>query len=283
MSFKNNIKKAIREIMRYMPIKEKINIPVMHGELLKGRTALITGGSGGIGLEIAKLFALNEANVIIVGRDISKLEKSKKEIMSLNKNAFIDFEQLDISKVNELEKNLNSILKKINMPIDILVNNAGVLCMKDFWNMDEREFDKVINTDLKGTYFLTQIYSKYLIKNKIKGNILNISSSSSIRPAITPYHLAKNSLNAFTKGLAKELIKYGIVVNGIAPGPTATDMLLEGDENINRPSSPNGRYATPEEIANISVILVSNISNNIIGETVFVTGGCATLTYDDWN
>ena len=149
--------------------------------------------------------------------------------------------------------------------------------------MDEREFDKVINTDLKGTYFLTQIYSKYLIKNKIKGNILNISSSSSIRPAITPYHLAKNSLNAFTKGLAKELIKYGIVVNGIAPGPTATDMLLEGDENINRPSSPNGRYATPEEIANISVILVSNISNNIIGETVFVTGGCATLTYDDWN
>ena len=112
MSFKNNIKKAIREIMRYMPIKEKVNIPVMHGELLKGRTALITGGSGGIGLEIAKSFALNEANFIIVGRDVSKLEKAKKEIMSLNKNVFIDFEQLDISKVNELEKNLNSILKK---------------------------------------------------------------------------------------------------------------------------------------------------------------------------
>mgnify|MGYP001105803198 CR=1 FL=1 len=122
-----------------------------------------------------------------------------------------------------------------------------------------------------------------MLENKIKGNILNISSSSSIRPALTSYQLTKWGIRAFTKGLAKELSPKGIVVNSIAPGPTATDMLLNGDNNINRPNSPIGRYATTDEIASLSTILVSDLSRMIDGDTIFATGGCGNLTFDDWD
>ena len=122
-----------------------------------------------------------------------------------------------------------------------------------------------------------------MIDNKIKGNILNVSSSSAVRPALTSYQLAKWGIRAFTKGLAKELSPRDIVVNSIAPGPTATDMLLDGGDNINRPSSPNGRYSTPEEIASLCVVLVSKLARVVDGDTIFATGGAGILTYDDWD
>lgn len=87
-----------------------------------------------------------------------------------------------------------------------------------------------------------------------------------------------------TLGLAKHLSADGIVVNAIAPGPTATSMLMGNDEqSISRPASPSGRYTTPEEVANLSVVLVSDLGRMINGDTVYVTGGCGLLTFDDWS
>lgn len=167
--------------------------------------------------------------------------------------------------------------------IDIFVNNAGVLNKTNFYNATESDYDNVLDTDLKGAYFLAKIVSEYMRKNKAAGNILNISSSSALRPANTPYHLAKWGIRGMTLGLAKELSQYDIVVNAIAPGPTATNMLLDaGDKDISRPASPSGRYAAAEEIANLATVLVSSLGRMVNGDTLYATGGCGNLTLDDW-
>jgi len=118
--------------------------------------------------------------------------------------------------------------------------------------------------------------------NKIKGNILNIVSSSSLRPALTPYTISKWGMRSFTLGLAKVLIPYGIVVNALAPGPTATEMLIkDGYDGIENQANPSGRFATASEVANMAVILVSSIGRMIVGDTIYMTGGAGLFTYDD--
>ena len=142
----------------------------------------------------------------------------------------------------------------------------------------------VMDTNLRGTIFISRIISENMIRKNIKGNILNICSSSSLRPANTPYVLSKWGLRGYTLGLAKTLIKHGIVVNGLAPGPTATPMLLkENVKNIALPQNPTGRYALPEEIANMAVVLTSDMGRMVVGEIVYMTGGSGVITFDDVN
>ena len=138
--------------------------------------------------------------------------------------------------------------------------------------------DKVMNINVKGTFFMCQEISKIMIKKGIKGHILNISSSSALRPAWTPYQMSKWTVRGFTLGLADTLIPYGIIVNAIAPGPTATPMLekKEGDYIYNR-NNPSKRFAMPEEIANVAVMLVSDMGNLIVGDTIYVTGGSGVI------
>lgn len=130
---------------------------------------------------------------------------------------------------------------------------------------------------------MSQIVAKKMINNRVKGNILNIASSSSLRPGTNAYTLSKWGIKALTEGLAKKFISDNIVVNGIAPGPTATPMMLKGTDklNISLPNSPSGRYTTPEEIANIAVILVSDMGRQIVGDIIYMTGGSGTITIDD--
>lgn len=279
-----NLRKGVREVLRYLPIKKSIKTPVIYGELLKNRVALITGGTSGIGYAIADNFIKNGACVIITGRNKVKLNSAIESLKKANEDAKIYGFELDNSDIKNMNKKFENIINNIDdNKIDILVNNAGIINKTSFWNATEEDFDAVINTNLKGTYFFTKIVAKYMVDRKIEGNILNISSSSSVRPALTSYQLAKWGIRAFTKGLAKELSNKNIVVNSIAPGPTATDMLLDGDDNINRPSSPIGRYATSEEIASLAVILVSSLSKMVDGDTLLATGGCGNLTYEDWD
>ena len=123
-----------------------------------------------------------------------------------------------------------------------------------------------------------------MIENHINGNILNLASSSSIRPANSAYAISKWGIKGLTLGLAKMLIKHNIVVNGIAPGPTATPMLMkDGDNSISLPQNPSGRYVMPEEIANLAVILVSSMGRMVVGDIIYVTGGAGVITYDDVN
>ena len=268
--------------------KIPVEIPTLYGEVLKGKVAVVTGGTTGIGFEIAKAFIHNGASVIITGRDSERIAnavvKLKKEIGN-SENMFVCGEVLDNTMTTQIEDRWKQILSHIeNKHIDILVNNAGVISKTHFGKTDEKDYNLVMETNLKGTYFLSEIVSNYMIKNGIKGNILNISSSSALRPAVSAYSMAKWAIHGLTLGMAKKLSPYGIVVNSIAPGPTATRMLQSDNIiNINRMSSPSERYATASEIANLAVIMVSDMSKMLNGDTMYATGGCGLLTFDDYD
>lgn len=258
-------------------------VSMTQNELLKNRCALITGGTSGIGYAIAEAYIDAGACVIITGRDQERLNKSINKLRSKNVNVFGCV--LDNTKVDTFDKVFQDLIVKIGERgyphIDILVNNAGVN-YKGMPNATEYEYDKVLDTNLKGVFFLSQMFGKYMVANNIKGNILNIASSSSLRPADSAYCVSKWGIRGLTLGLAKSLAQYGVTVNGLAPGPTATPMMINDNQtNMALKRIPLGRYIMPEEIANMATILVSNMGRAIMGDIVYMTGGAGILTYDD--
>lgn len=276
---KKIIKIIFNKVKRCLKFKEAIYIPVFQGELLKGRIALITGGGKGIGYYIAKCFYDNGASVIITGRDESVLAKAVETIKNDSKHhGYIEYNVLDITSDN-VEMELNKICE--NKRIDILVNNAGIGIGETIGNTKKTDFDNVYNTNIKGMYFISQYFYNYYKNNHIHGNILNVLSSSSLRPATTPYSISKWGMHGFTIGLAKKAIEYGIIVNGIAPGPTIGGMIKNADDDLTLTTSPIKRYATPQEIANGALFLVSDMGKTIVGDVIYMTGGAGIITVDD--
>lgn len=282
-----NIKQIVKRIVKYIlygipQVKTPIVVSVNFNDLLRGRVALVTGGTSGIGKAIAEAFLKCGATVVITGRTQSKIDIVLESLdkFTSQHNSVFGFE-LNNSKPSSFEAQIKMILDAISpLKIDILVNNAGV-GGGDISNTTEDEFDNVLQTNLKGCFFLSKLIYKYMIDNKIMGNILNIASSSSLRPAASAYTLSKWGIRGFTLGLAKTLEPYGITVNGLAPGPTATPMLGRDASDISFPQNPAGRYAMPEEIANMAVVLVSGMGKMVVGDIVYMTGGAGVITYDD--
>lgn len=251
-------------------------------ELLKGRTALITGGTRGIGKEIAKAFINAGANVIITSRTLENADIVVKELRKKYPNSLIYGFALDNSDVEHIKDKFDKIIQTIYpIKIDCLVNNAGLLGGK-FGNTSIQEWNKIIDINLRGVFFLSELVVNYMKINSIAGNILMIASSSSLRPAVSAYTIGKWGLRGFTLGLAKICAPYGITVNGLAPGPTATEMVgVMDNSDIYREESPIKRYILPEEIANMAVILCSDVSRSIIGDIIYMTGGAGLITLDD--
>lgn len=285
-----NIKKYIKRVARFIVS----GIPETHitaqivslapNEFLKGRTALITGGTSGIGYSIAKAFLDSGAMVCITGRNEEKLNRAclqLKAIRSSYKNCVYGI-TMDNKNVSDFSKKIDRILQMQGVKsIDILVNNAGVLG-GDIATVTEETYNEILDTNLKGMFFLSQTIGKYMRDNHIRGNILNVASSSSLRPAVSAYTLTKWGTRGLTLGLAKVLAPYGITVNGIAPGPTATPMLGKGEgADIVFPANPLGRYVLPEELANMAVFLVSDMGRSVVGDIVYMTGGSGLVTFDD--
>ena len=280
---KNKLKKIILFLLRNIPVKKvTANIAcITQNRSLINKVAVVTGGTGGIGYAIAEAFIKSGASVVVTGRNITKLESIKKSLSTkCTQDNKVDILSLDITDITSFDDKIESIIKNLGK-IDILVNNAGVIG-GDWAKTDEAEYENVMNTNLKGAFFLSRTVAKYMINNHITGNILNICSSSSLRPANSAYTLSKWGIRGLTVGLAKSLIKYGITVNGIAPGPTATAMLNK-DKNgsIDNKYSPIGRLALPEEIANMAVFLTSDFGKTIVGDVIYMTGGAGIITYDD--
>lgn len=246
--------------------------------LLETRNALITGGTSGIGYAIAKAYLQSGAKVIITGRTKDKLTKATQELSEFGDCTGII---LDITNTDKLQETFNQLVLG-NVKIDILVNNAGI-AGGQISNATPEIFDSVIQTNLRGVFFLSQIVGKYMVENNIHGNILNISSASSIRPAACAYTISKWGIRGFTQGLARTLLPYGIVVNALAPGPVATPLLNKSNDiqDISLDQTPSGRFALPCEIANMAVILVSDFSRLIIGDTIFMTGGAGNIINND--
>lgn len=272
------IKSKIVSVIKKINKKEIIAIPkvVSDEELLKGKIALITGGSGGIGSAISETFVRNGAKVIIVGTNENKLNAVSEKIGLKNSRVFV----LNFENVTDLETQVETASGLFEEHrIDILVNCAGVNSMKNFFEINETDFDSTMNINLKSVFFMSQAVSKHMIKHGVKGHILNISSSSALRPAWTPYEISKWGIKGFTKGLADSLLPYGIIVNALAPGPTATAMLgKKSDGDISLDWHLSKRYALPEEIANLAVVLASDMGTLIIGDTLYATGGSGVIS-----
>ena len=284
MSIKSFLSRTYRYLVKGMPVNiiTANIVELAPNQLLANKTALVTGGTSGIGFEIAKSFLKAGANVIITGRNFGRIENAcaaLKKATNCDNIAGLTFDIIDVDHFNnKIEESLSFFGR-----IDILVNNAGILTYDTISSENKTKYDQVLDTNLRGPFFLSQQIGKYFIENKIKGNILNVGSSSCLRPAASAYTLSKWGMRGLTMGLAKTLAPFGITVNGIAPGQTLTSMVPnhESISSLNLNSVPLGRYILPEERGNMAVILVSNMGRAILGDMVYMTGGAGILTYED--
>lgn len=266
-----NVKHFIKKI--YKSMKKKEMIPIEHvisdTRDFEGKVALISGGTGGIGVAIGKTLLECGCKVIFAGTNEKKLEEIKNVI---DENvAVVKMDYTKVEKISEVIKEAISIWGKI----DVFVNSAGVHTENvDFWTMNSQEFDRVMAINLKGSYFACQEIAKYMRANNIKGHILIISSSRGSEPAWSPYGISKWGLNGFTEGLSELLFPYGIIVNAIAPGSTATSLLgIKQGDSIYSTENRAERLVTPYEVSLLAKFLLSEANKMIVGETIHVSGG----------
>ena len=235
------------------------------GHILRDKQAIITGGSSGIGMSIARKMIECGAAVTIVGRNPEKTQKVAKELGC-------NFLLIDLTDTHAMIATVTDFIA--NKRIDILVNSAGVTDKEGWLEKTPENFDLILNTNLKAAYFMSQTIAKHMLEHQIQGHILNVSSSSSMRPGWGPYQLSKRALNGMTMGFAEKLAKDGITVNGLAPGITVTPMASKFMDTDNLAYyNPLRRAETPEEIANLAIFLVSNLGTSIVGDTIMITGG----------
>lgn len=242
---------------------------IHHGSLLKNKRVLITGGSSGIGLSIAKKFVSEGAKVLITGRDSDKLESALKELNKEAQSLIWDVSDLDISKTKS-----NEAISMLG-DIDILVNNAGIYSRTNFLDITTSEWKKIMDTNIGGSFFICQSVVEYFLNQRKKGKIISILSNRGLQGDYSPYGISKWAGVGFMKGLALSLAPKGIIVNGIAPGTTATDInnLKSHDSLFTTSESLDSRIALPEEIAEIALFLASDASNHIIGQIITCDGG----------
>jgi len=237
---------------------------------IRSKKVLITGGSRGIGFEIAKMLRDIGAEVVITGRNEEKLKAAAESIGA-------NWITWDISDISVMQRNFDKSVELLG-GFDTLVNNAGLLTPKHEWGigmleLTEDEWDAIMDVNLKGAFFMMQTAVKYLYSNQIKGNILNMVSVAATEPGYGPYVTSKCGLMNLTRGWGKQFAPYGIVINGIGPGPIATEMnhWHEGD-SMEHKRIPTGRFGTVAEVANLAMYLLSEEANQIIGHTVIMDG-----------
>lgn len=271
---------AILKETNFHQVKEVKVSPISQNNLLTGKAALVTGGASGIGVAIAEALVRCGAYVILAGRSEERLLSATDKLGSDR----VSYVVLDVKNLDSIKSAVHkaSDLLSDKYQLSILVNSAGVAQGGSFLGVDEVSYDAVLDTNLKGTFFMSQTFANYMIDENIKGHILNISSSSALRNAKTPYEISKWGIKGLTLGFAEELIKYGIVVNAIAPGPTATGMIAKNNNtrNLTHTANPSGRLATPDEVANIAVLMVSGMFDLVVGDTIYVSGGAGTICID---
>ena len=276
MGLKSKVKKAGRFVLSNLgrPVRVEQSL---RGEsaLLSGRCVVVTGAASGIGFATAAACLRAGADVVVTSRSLDRAKDACGRLGGGTRCAGPFRCRVDGGAGR-------CAVRRRAAPVDALVNNAGVLKGAAFGRTAVADFDEVVGTNLRGTYFLTQEVARRMVKEGLKGNICFVTSSSAYRPATNAYSCTKWALRGLTEGAAKMLAPHGIVVNAVAPGPTATAMLLEGDAgNVMLPRSPIGRYVTPEEIAEMVVTLLSDASRSVIGDTVRMTGGSGVVTFDD--
>ena len=242
--------------------------------MLKGKVAVITGGTRGIGFATAKKFLENEAKVVLLGSKQETVEKAIKELKQIDSS----YEVIGFYPNLSSKEEMNEVFKKVKEiygRIDILINNAGISSKTKIEDYSEEEYDKITNLNIKSVFNCSKQIIPYL--KETKGVILNTSSMVSIygQPSGVMYPTTKFAVNGITKSLARELAPQGIRVNAVAPGIINTDMVAKLPKEMIEPlikTIPFGRIGEPEDIANAFLFLSSNLSSYITGIVLSVDG-----------
>jgi 3-oxoacyl-[acyl-carrier protein] reductase len=245
------------------------------GMRLSGKVALVTGSARGIGRSIAELFCAEGATVVVndVGSDAGARETLAALEAAGGKGSV---EMFDVSDAAQVDAGVKNILEAHGR-IDVLVNNAGITRDNLLLRLSEEDFDAVLRVNLKGTYLLTRVVTRHMMKQR-SGRVVNISSVVGMmgNAGQSNYAAAKAGIIGFTKATARELASRNITVNAIAPGFIQTAMTAALPEAVQKAflaQIPLGRFAEPREVAELALFLVSDASSYITGQVVGINGG----------
>lgn len=254
-------------------------------KLLEGKIAIVTGSTKGNGRAIANLFSEHGANVVVTGRDEEEVRNVVDEFTQKHGTEPFGL-RVDVTSTNDVKEMVKRTFEKYGR-IDVLVNNAGFPIKDELWEasfheISEEDLEKVLDVDLKGTFRCSKEVLPIMMKQK-SGVIINISST----PAVggyhkgAPYTIAKSANLGITKHIAKEYGKYGIRCNAIAPGTIATqrnwERLSEEEKKQLVSTIPLGRAGKPEDIAGAALMLASDYTSFVNGQTIVVDGGEITI------
>jgi glucose 1-dehydrogenase len=245
---------------------------------LKGRVAVVTGSSSGIGQGIARRLAEEGVNVVInFAGHREGAEDTLRMVEAAGAKGVIV--QADVSKLEEGRHLIEQGWSSFGL-VDLLVNNAGMEKKADFTDVTEEDYDRVLDVNLKGTFFLTQAFVRKLRDAKKPGRVINISSvhEDMAFPGFSPYCVSKGGMRMLMRNLAVELGPLGFTVNNIAPGAIATPInksLLEDKPKLNAllANIPSGRLGTPQDVASLVAFLASDEASYVNGATLLVDGG----------
>ncbi len=241
------------------------------------KVALITGGSRGIGKQVAMKFAKKGFNIAInYVSDKTDVNSLESEIKSQNSEIEVLLIKTDVTSYEDSENMVKQIVEKFGR-IDVLVNNAGITKDALLMRMKEEDFDKVIQVNLKGTFNVTKAVVPYMMKRK-SGNIVNLSSVVGVtgNAGQCNYSASKAGIIGFTKSLARELASRNIRLNAVAPGFIKTDMTEVLSDSIKEGINeqiPLKRMGTAQEVANVIYFLGSEQSSYITGQVINIDGG----------
>jgi len=242
---------------------------------LSGKVALVTGSARGIGRSIAELFCAEGATVVVndVGSDAGARETLAALEAAGGKGSVEMFDVSDAAQVDAGVKNIMAVHGRI----DVLVNNAGITRDNLLLRMSEEEFDAVIRVNLKGTYLLTKVVTRHMMKQR-SGRVINLSSVVGMmgNAGQSNYAAAKAGIIGFTKATARELAARNITVNAIAPGFIRTAMTAGLPEAVQKAflaQIPLGRFAEPQEVAGLALFLASDAASYITGQVIGINGG----------
>lgn len=256
---------------------------------LRPKNILVIGGGGGIGFAIAQsLLDKGASNVIIASRNLEKLTASLKNLEYTSNQCAYALE-IDITKV---ENNIQAIKKAQDLLgeghiLDGLVISSGVNFDASNWkgfNISEKDWDKVMDTNLKGVFFFMRDFANYLYANNIKGNICVVSSISAHRDMLSPYQISKHCISRIVNAYGKHLCERGVVLNCVEPGPIYTEMMphLKRYTDGVREGEPWNdasirRLVRPEEVSEVVCFLMSDIGETMSGDCVVVAGGTKSI------
>lgn len=271
-----------------MYLQQMRSLQEVFGSELKDKVALITGGATGLGFCVAARLAQAGAKVVIASRNEGKGRKAEEDLKAAGLT--VKWTRCDVTSVEECYRAVEFTVQEYGA-IDILIANAAGWSMYSFLDMPEEAFDQVVNTDMKGEYFIAQAAARVMVSQKIKGKIVFIASAAHLGgdcPKIammTHYNAAKGAVVSMTKGIAKELKQYGITVNCVAPGGMLSYGAItngaesselygpEYDEEKKKYGGLSPLAMNPDQVALVVFAMCTSMSDFMAGETVDVNGG----------